>query len=323
MRTENLGGARRAAFRGAFSKTAPRPLSRETSALHRAPLLHSLPVLRSDTLAGIFSGQVTPANSGCFAYARNFNPTTMALGRQLAAMEGTEAAYATASGMSAIVAALLALCGTGDTVIASAAIYGGTYALLADFFPLKCGISTVWVDATDAAAVAAAFRAHPAAKALYCETLSNPTLAVPDLPALAAIAHAAGAAFVVDNTFAPLAVTPARWGADVVIHSLTKGISGASDVLAGAVCGSAAFIASLMVSGSGERREREREREREGMREQGEGRERGRGGKGEGERREDAHTQAAWPLSLSFTPLFLSPAHCRLHLPLSPFPFRT
>ena len=69
---------------------------------------------------------------------------------------------------------------------------------------------------------------------------------VPDLPALADLAHAAGASFIVDNTFAPLAVTPARWGADVVIHSLTKAISGASDVLAGAVCGSSAFIASLM-----------------------------------------------------------------------------
>ena len=157
--------------------------------------------------------------------------------------------------MSAIVVALLRLCNAGDTLVASAAIYGGTYALLADFLPAKCGIKTVWVDATDTGAVEAALKANPGAKALYCETLSNPTLTVPDLPALAAAAHAAGATFVVDNTFAPLAVTPARWGADVVIHSMTKGISGASDVLAGAVCGSAAFIASLMVRG----REMERE----------------------------------------------------------------
>jgi methionine-gamma-lyase len=166
----------------------------------------------------------------------------MALGRQLAAMEGTAAAYATASGMSAIVVALLRLCDAGDTIIASAAVYGGTYALLADFFPKKCGIRTVFVDAADVEAVKDALAANPGAKVVYAETLSNPTLAVCDLPAVAAVAHAAGATFVVDNTFAPLAVTPARWGADVVIHSMTKGISGASDVLAGAVCGTAEFI---------------------------------------------------------------------------------
>ena len=211
-----------------------------------SPPLSQFPVLRSDTLSGIFSGQVTPENSGCFAYARNFNPTTLALARQLAAMEGTEAAYATASGMSAIVVALLSVCNAGDTIIAADAIYGGTYALLADFLPAKCGIKTVWVDAADSAAVGAALEANPGAKAVYCETLSNPTLVVPDLPALATLAHAAGATFIVDNTFAPLAVTPARWGADIVIHSMTKGISGASDVLAGAVCGTSAFIASLM-----------------------------------------------------------------------------
>ena len=121
----------------------PPPLSRLPLGL-TFPLPPTLsPVLRSDTLAGIFSGQVTPENSGCFAYARNFNPTTLALGRQLAALEGTEAAYATASGMSAIVVALLAVCNAGDTIVASEAIYGGTYALLADFLPAKCGIKSL------------------------------------------------------------------------------------------------------------------------------------------------------------------------------------
>jgi len=81
---------------------------------------------------------------------------------------------------------------------------------------------------------------------VYCESVSNPTLVVADLPALASISHAAGAALVVDNTFTPLAVTPTAWGADVVVHSLTKFVSGASDIIAGAVCGTAAFVASLM-----------------------------------------------------------------------------
>lgn len=87
---------------------------------------------------------------------------------------------------------------------------------------------------------------HTHLQVVYCETVSNPTLVVSDLPALATIAHAAGAALVVDNTFTPLAVTPTSWGADVVVHSLTKFVSGASDIIAGAVCGSAAFVASLM-----------------------------------------------------------------------------
>jgi O-acetylhomoserine/O-acetylserine sulfhydrylase-like pyridoxal-dependent enzyme len=78
--------------------------------------------------------------------------------------------------MSAIVVALLSVCNAGDTIIAADAIYGGTYALLADFMPAKCGITTVWVDAADTAAVADALAAHPGAKALYAETLSNPTL---------------------------------------------------------------------------------------------------------------------------------------------------
>jgi methionine-gamma-lyase len=87
---------------------------------------------------------------------------------------------------------------------------------------------------------------------LYTEVLSNPTLVVADLPALASIAHARGSHLVVDNTFTPLAVTPARWGADVIVHSMTKFISGASDIIAGAVCGSNQFLQQLMDLHTGE-----------------------------------------------------------------------
>mgnify|MGYP002631992246 FL=1 len=194
-------------------------------------------------------------------------------------MEGTEAAYATASGMAAISSTLLSICDAGDVIVSSHSVYGGTFALMKDFLPAKCGIRTVFVDLGDAAAVEAAVAEHKP-KVLYAETLANPTLAVADLPTLSGIAKKYGATFVVDNTFAPMAVTPvreesrvfffprsiliknslfffpppptihpsfqARFGADVVIHSLTKGISGSSDCLGGAICGSAKFIGGLM-----------------------------------------------------------------------------
>ena len=167
------------------------------------------PVLRADTLPAIFAGKVTPENSACYAYGRSFNPTTRALGRQLAAMEGTEAAYATASGMAAISSTLLSLCDAGHVIVSSHSVYGGTFALMKDFLPAKCGIKTVFVDLSDARAVEAAMEEHKP-KVLYAETLANPTLAVADLPTLSAIAKKHGATFVVDNTFAPMAVTPVR-----------------------------------------------------------------------------------------------------------------
>ena len=183
-------------------------------------------------------------SSACYAYGRAFNPTTRALAKQLAALEGTEAAYAVSSGLAAIAAVVLRICDTGDSFVCARAVYGGTFALFHDFLPTKCGIHCIFVDLDDPQALAAAL-ARPRVKLLYCETLANPTLVVADLPRLAAAAEKRGVPLVVDNTFAPCAVTPAKHGAAVVVHSLTKGISGASDIIAGAVCGSKAFINSL------------------------------------------------------------------------------
>ncbi len=195
-------------------------------------------VLDADTLPQIFQGKLSPDEGGCYLYGRSFSPSVRAFARQLAALEGTEAAYACASGMAAISSSLLALCSSGDTIIASNTVYGGTHALLKDFLPLKCGIKTIFVDITDIDAVAAALAgAGPRARIVYTESVANPTLVVADIPALAAAAHAAGAALVVDNTFAPMALSPAALGADVVVHSLTKFISGCADVVAGAICG--------------------------------------------------------------------------------------
>jgi methionine-gamma-lyase len=148
------------------------------------------------------------------------------LGRQLAALEGGEAAYCCASGMSAIAATLLALCSSGDHIVCSNAVYGGTFALMKDFLPSKCNIKTTFVPISDLSAVAAAVTDRT--KLIYTETLSNPTLVVADIPGLAAIACTKGLKLVVDNTFTPLILSPLRLGADIVVHSLTKFISGAS-----------------------------------------------------------------------------------------------
>lgn len=201
-------------------------------------------VLDADTMPEVFQGEHGPDHGGCYLYGRHYNPTVYALGKQLAAIEGSEAAYCTASGLGAISAAVLQMCDTGDHIVSSDTIYGGTFALFHDFFPTKMGITTSFVDMTDFDAVDKAFT--PKTKVLYVEMMSNPTLRVADIPALAKIAHKHGARLIVDNTFCPLMVSPLALGADVVVHSLTKYINGASDSIAGAICGSEEFIGSLM-----------------------------------------------------------------------------
>jgi len=200
-------------------------------------------VMEPGTMPALFQG-LKGHDAGCYLYGRHFNPTVYHLGLQLAAIEGTEAAYCTASGMGAISATVLALCNAGDHIVASNAIYGGTYALMHDFLPLKSGIMTTFVDITDLDAVRSAITDRT--RAIYTESLSNPTLRVARIPELAAIAHEAGVPLVVDNTFSPLILSPVDHGADIVVHSITKFISGMSDVIAGAVCGTKEFIESLM-----------------------------------------------------------------------------
>lgn len=201
-------------------------------------------VLEAEKMPDIFQGRAGPDAGGCYLYGRHFNPTVYVLGRQIAAMEGAEAGYCTSSGMGAIAATLTQLCNHGDHIVASRTIYGGSFALLHDYLPLKCGLRASFVDITNLAEVEAAFESGT--KVLYLETIGNPTLAVADIPALAEIAHRHAAKLVVDNTFAPLMVSPIKLGADIVVHSLTKYINGASDIVAGAICGSTEFIQELM-----------------------------------------------------------------------------
>lgn len=206
-------------------------------------------VMDPHTMPEMFQGRKGPENAGCYLYGRHFNPTVYNLGRQLAALEGTQSAYCAASGMGAISATLMALCPSGGSIVSSNTVYGGTYALMHDFLPKTASVTTRFVDITDLDAVRAAITDKT--KVLYTESVSNPTLRLADIPRLAEIAHDAGIPLVVDNTFSPLILSPAVLGADIVVHSITKFISGMSDVIAGAVCGSHEFIQQLMDLHSG------------------------------------------------------------------------
>lgn len=179
---------------------------------------------------------------GCFLYSRSGNASTRMLAGAVAAMEGSEAGHVTASGISAIAITLLQLASAGNQIVASHTIYGGTWALLSNLLP-RFGIETRFVDTNDLDAVREAIT--PETAAIYCETLSNPMLRMPDIPVLAQLARDNDAALVIDNTFAPLLVSPLAHGADIVVHSLTKYINGASDCVAGAICADENFVASL------------------------------------------------------------------------------
>ncbi|RSS46019.1 PLP-dependent aspartate aminotransferase family protein [Streptomyces sp. WAC08241] len=166
-----------------------------------------------------------------FAYLRNSNPTVRALEDAVSALEGAAASLATSSGMGAIHTVLHTLLGSGDHIIVQKHLYGGTFALLRDL-SARYGVDVTYIDGRDAAEVTEALR--PTTKVLYLETLSNPTAQVTDLPAFFAAGRAAGLTGVVDNTFAsPIGCRPISLGADVVVHSSTKFLSGHGDVLGG------------------------------------------------------------------------------------------
>ncbi|NNJ66074.1 MAG: aminotransferase class I/II-fold pyridoxal phosphate-dependent enzyme [Xanthomonadales bacterium] len=200
--------------------------------------------MHPDVLSDMFHGDLGPDKGGCYLYGRHFNPTVYALSKQLAALEGTESAYCTASGMAAISGTLFQLCDRGEHIVSSNTVYGGTYALMHDFLPQKAGITTSLVDITDLQAVEDAIGENT--RVIYAESISNPTLRVANIPALAKIAHRYDLKLVIDNTFSPLLLSPKQLGADIVVHSMTKFIGGASDHISGAICADKAFIHELM-----------------------------------------------------------------------------
>lgn len=200
--------------------------------------------ISAKTMFDTFEGNT----EGCYLYSRHSSPSNLYLGEALAAIEGTETANVTASGMGAITAVILQLCDTTDHIVSSRTIYGGTYAFMKNFLK-KFGITTSFVDITDIDAVEKSIT--PKTKMIYCECVSNPLLEVADIKALSKLAKKHGIPLVVDNTFSPLTIAPAKLGADIVIHSLTKFINGTSDCVAGVVCGTKDFCLALKDVNSG------------------------------------------------------------------------
>ncbi len=180
---------------------------------------------------------------GCSLYSRHSNPTVIMFSKKMAALENTESALGVASGMSAIACTLEQLLDDGGEIISSPTIYGGTFALFKNVFP-KQNITTQFVDLNDLGAVEKAIT--PKTKVIYVETISNPLLNLAPVKQLSLICKKHQIKLVVDNTFSPCLITPADLGADVVIHSCTKFISGSSDMIAGVICGTKDFINSLI-----------------------------------------------------------------------------
>lgn len=194
--------------------------------------------LQGNTMEETFLGHM----EGCFLYSRHWNPSNKYLAEAMAAMENTESAWITASGMAAITCALLQLCNSGDHIITSVTTYGGTYAFMKNWLP-KYNIEVTFVNITNLDEVKNAIRQNT--KVIYTESVTNPLLQVSNIPELAKTAHEAGVKLMVDNTFTPMIFTPANLGADLVVYSMTKFINGKNDCVAGAICGSNEFINQL------------------------------------------------------------------------------
>lgn len=191
--------------------------------------------LSAKTMFDTFEGNA----EGCYLYSRHSSPMNLYLAQALAKMENTEAANVTASGMGAITSVLMQVCKSGDHIISSRTIYGGTYAFLKNFLP-PFHIDTTFVDISNFESIENAIT--PNTKVIYCESVSNPLLEVADLRRLSEICKKHNLKLIVDNTFSPLSVSPTLLGADIVIHSLTKFINGSSDTVGGVYCGTQEFI---------------------------------------------------------------------------------
>jgi O-succinylhomoserine sulfhydrylase len=179
-----------------------------------------------------------------FVYARYGNPTTRMFEDRISVLEGTEDAFATASGMAAVSGALTAFLKAGDHVVAARALFGSCLYVLENVLT-RYGVKVDFVDGTDLVAWDKAI--HQDTKAVFFETISNPTLEVIDIAAVATIAHAKGALVVVDNVFStPIFSRAVDQGADVVIYSATKHIDGQGRALGGVICGTKNFIRSVV-----------------------------------------------------------------------------
>lgn len=191
--------------------------------------------LSAKTMFDTFEGNA----DGCYLYSRHSSPMNLYLSQALAKLENTEAANVTASGMGAITSVLMQICKSGDHIISSRTIYGGTYAFMKNFLP-PFNIETTFVDINNFESIENSIKKNT--KIIYCESVSNPLLEVADLRKLSEICKKHNLKLIVDNTFSPLSISPTLLGADIVIHSLTKFINGSSDTVGGVYCASQEFI---------------------------------------------------------------------------------
>lgn len=229
-----IGTSTRAVHAG---ERIPQPVERSTT----TPIYSTTTFLHPEmeSLDAVFAGE-QPG----YSYARHGNPTIAAFETAMAALEGTDGAVAFGSGMGALHAAILACVSAGSKIVASRELFGATVALLNAIFD-SLDVETIYVDPFDLAEVESAIATNRP-RAVLLETISNPLLNVANLPAIAEIAHSHGAKIICDNTFAsPVIVNPAKHGADLIMHSTTKYLSGHGDVIGGVVCGDAAQIEDL------------------------------------------------------------------------------
>ena len=200
--------------------------------------------LAGKTMGDVFDG----TREGCYLYSRHTNPSTSYLGKALAEMEYLKGAILSASGMGAITNTLLQICNSGDEIISSRTIYGGTYAFMKNYLP-KFNIKTTYVNITILDEIESSITKKT--KVIYCETMSNPLLEIADIKKISLIAKKHNIKLVVDNTFTPMIFSPAKMGANIVIHSLTKFINGSSDTVGGVVCSNEEFISDMIDVNSG------------------------------------------------------------------------
>lgn len=219
----------------------PEDVAAETLAVHAGvDKYEHLPVVPPIYQTSTFAFESAESGAAVFAgdkdgyiYSRMLNPTTQALERAVAALEGGHAGLACGSGMAAIHTALAGLLSQGDHIVCGDAVYGPTCVLVESILP-RFGVESTIVDSSDLNALEQAMR--PNTKVVYIETPGNPTLTITDLSAVCRIAHDRGALVVVDNTFmSPILQQPFKWGADVVVHSLTKSLNGHADVVGGMI----------------------------------------------------------------------------------------
>lgn len=223
-------------------------LNFDTIALHEGqtidPITRSRAVPIYQTTSYIFdntdhAAELFKLNGEGYIYSRNGNPTLDVLEKRLAGLEGGVGGFAVASGQAAITIALLTLAKAGEEIVATNALYGGTYTLFSKTFP-RFGVTVRFVDGTDLTAVAAAI--NDKTKAIYTETIGNPSLQIADLEALSQIAHDHEIPLVVDNTFTtPYLSKPIDFGADIVVHSTTKFIGGHGTSIGGAIVDAGKF----------------------------------------------------------------------------------